>query len=293
MILKQLSLSQESMVMETKTRKQKAILFLVEGGSDKQSLSPFRKYIRETSECFDIKYKMFTKVLGYDLTTKEFPTASNRLLAIDNELSNIINEFANENKITFDDFAEIIQIVDMDGAFIPKECVKQMTPTEKKKVSEDTKILYFEDCIHTKNNQNYPLGTHFRNQLKRDALDHLVKQKMVRVSSKNDSKKIPYSVFFMSCNLEHFFYNERNFDWTMKIRAARKLKAMYSDKPQEFVDTFFRRVEFMEEMKDYKKAWKFITERNLNSLKRCSNVLLISDLCKELTDGVLGEQNNG
>ena len=275
--------------MPNNVRKQKLVLILVEGKSDRLAFLPLEGFIKKTNEGFKESYKIHIEVVGEDLTTKKYKSNLNRLDMMCLNISQIVSKFLDDHKFILNDIAEIIHVVDMDGAYVPNECIKRMTESEKR--SSDNELLYYEDSIHSLNYEEYPLGTHYRNIIKREALDYLVdRTKTITLSKNGARKKVSYSPFFMSCNLDHFLYNERNLDKKDKGKKAKAITIKYSGSKAKNYDELFERINDVPEMKDFIESWKYIRQRNKNSLKRCSNVLLINDLCRELTGSISKEK---
>ena len=106
--------------MANDIRKQKIILILVEGGSDRFAFMPLEGFIKKTNEEFKEFYKIHIEAIGGDVTTKKYnsfdkPNSfANRLDMIVFEIAGIVESFIDAHKLTIDDIAEVVQIVDMD-----------------------------------------------------------------------------------------------------------------------------------------------------------------------------------
>lgn len=221
-----------------KNNRKKLILFIVEGITDKTSLSRvLHKYLQGNSEVrFEITHG--------DITSNRSNTPANILGVI----GNIVNKFRKIYGLKKTDFYEVVQLVDTDGAFVDSSNIKSNANTQK--------LLYLEDCIQTKNIENIKQ----RNLKKSSILNRLVDTQAV-------CSTIPYSVYFFSCNLEHVFHNEANMPDKLKSEQAYAVSDKYSN-PRQFIS-------FIEKYKcdcadSYLDTWEFI-KLDTNSLKRYTN----------------------
>lgn len=173
----------------------KVVLFIVEGPSDKQALEKiFQKIYADQ----DIVFK-FT---SGDLTSDKHSDVSN----IEKRIYDIVLRLMNENKFRKSDILRIVQIVDTDGVFIPDEAIVE---------GESYHFFYTLENISCQE----PGRVITRNAKKRTLLNHLMNVTEIR--------HIPYSVFFMSCNLDHALYNEQNLDKAKKIELADAFYKMF------------------------------------------------------------------
>ncbi|MGN1112261.1 MAG: hypothetical protein ACI4RP_03565, partial [Acutalibacteraceae bacterium] len=81
---------------------------------------------------------------------------------------------------------------------------------------------------------------------------------------------VPYSIVYMSCNLDHVLHNTQNATTEEKIENSILFADKYDD-PVEF-ERFFGREE-INVPGDYSETWKYIQNDN-RSLSRCSNFSL-------------------
>lgn len=218
----------------------RVIVFIVEGISDKESLEAI------LSELFEDKNIVFS-VVGGDITTAN----SSNITNIQNKIVEKIKEAMNRDKFLKDDIEKVVHLVDMDGAYIPSDNII------KKDVAHP---IYTDKNIETNNVEN----TIQRNEKKALMLNKLSTMKKI-------FNNIDYSIFYMSCNLEHVLHNIRNAEKDKKSSLAEEIEDKYYDNPEEFVK-FIRDSSFAVKG-EYSETWNFI-KKNLNSLNRYSNFYL-------------------
>lgn len=227
-------------------KRKKVVLFIVEGITDKTSLSSvLENFIEEHNVIFEI--------IDGDITTKDNVT-SNTILA---ELGKCINRFKNDSynvyKYKNEDFSEIVHLVDMDGAFITDECI----------IEHDEDIFYDEDSIYCRN-RDYIIA---RNKQKRDNIKKLVETNKIL-------KIVPYSIYYFSSNLEHVLHDETNISKARKNKLSENFDIKYGNDEKLFCE-FFLDATFSVN-KQYKESWEFIKD-DKNSLKRHTNFNLFID----------------
>ena len=172
----------------------KKILFvIVEGPSDDAALSVL------LSRFFDSNV-VHVHVMHCDITTELGVTPNNIVRTI----GDCVKKFAGR-LYKSGDFCQIIHIVDMDGAFIPNNAVVEDASA--------AKPIYSITEIRTRQKS----GIENRNLRKRENLNRLL--------STPEIWKIPYRVYYMSCNLDHALYGKLNStdDNTCHKRKARSL----------------------------------------------------------------------
>ena len=226
--------------------RRRAKIVIVEGPSDNTALSVY------LSRYFAEKNIEFIE-LHSNILSEKYKKPNN----IITDLNNILDEFLENNryiKLTYID--EIIQIVDTDGMFI-----------------EDSKVIKDNNAIYNR----YTLDNVYTDNVER--IRSLNKVKTINIDillSKNDiiirKHKIPYSVYYMSRNLEHVLHNIMD---NMSDDDKKKLAFQFANKYKnvlDFVD-FIKNSSFSVN-DEYKISWSFIRE-DTNSLKRFSNLCLI------------------
>lgn len=139
--------------------------------------------------------------------------------------------------------------MDTDGAYIPKENVILD--------SEQGDISYEADGIHTSNQQ----GILERNKQKTENLYRLIGTGQIW--------KVPYRIYYMSCNLDHVLHNKRNSTDDEKENDAYTFAKKYKNDVEGFVN-FICNSDFSING-DYKESWTYI-EKGMNSIERNTNL---------------------
>lgn len=221
--------------------RKKVILVIVEGPSDEQALG------LALSNVFD-KNTVRIEVLHRDITSDYDSKSGNIVSAIDR----IVKVFLENNKyIKKPDILKIIHIVDTDGTFIPETCVE-----ENKAVTE---WIYSDSKIIAPSKQ----AVIDRNQRKSANLLKLV--------AVNEINRIPYGIYYMSCNLDVVLYEKYNSSDEEKEQDAYEFAIKYKDDIDGFIK-FISKSSFTVPG-DYRETWKFI-QKDHNSLLRYSNIHL-------------------
>ena len=217
--------------------RKKIVFVIVEGISEQDALGAI------LSNIYD-KDTVWVQVLRKDITSEYGVTPSNILSKLGDE----VRGYANSNSFKKSDFKEIIHIVDMDGAYIPNE-----------NVIED----------HNASNPVYSLteirtadkpGIEVRNQNKRVNIN--------KICSCKELWSVPYSAYYMSCNLDHVLYNKLNSTDEEKERDSFQFAKRYKEKTEEFL-SFICESDFSV-TGDLKASWDFI-KLDLHSLERYTN----------------------
>lgn len=220
--------------------RKKIVFVIVEGSSDHDALALV------LNRLFD-QQTVHVHIMHRDITTEKGVDSAN----IVSEIAAEVKQYANSLHLTSGHFQEIIHLVDMDGAYIPDEAVVEDT--------EAKKPAYSVTEIRTADKA----GIEQRNLQKRGNLDRLVTTKAIW--------KIPYSVYYMSCNLDHALYNKLNTSDEEKESDAHAFAKQYKYDPQGFL-TYISDSDFSV-MDDYKESWAYIKE-DLHSLERHTNLAL-------------------
>ena len=203
--------------------RKKIVFVIVEGPTDNDALGlVFEHFFKEK--------EVYVHIVHGDITTRAGINNANILKAVVEE----IKGYASNTHLTSKDFQEIIHIVDMDGAFVDNtKVVEDITQEE---------VYYSETEIRTKDKQ----GIEKRNLQKRENLN--------KMTAKNKIWNIPYSVYYMSCNLDHVLHNKLNSTDEEKEGFLHFISASYFSVQGTYVDT-----------------WKFIKEET-HSLERHTNL---------------------
>lgn len=222
----------------------KVIFVIVEGPTDEDALGViFQRF-------FD-KNMVRVKVIHGDITTERNVNSSNIL----NHITEVVQQSLKEYKLHKTDLLRVIHLVDTDGAFIPDSSIlfdKQAIKPE-----------YSTTNIKTVN----PSGLIQRNQQKRTNLSKLHSTQFVW-------KDIPYSIFYLSSNLEHALYDELNLTDEEKEAKALQFAKKYKNDIPAFID-FVRNSDFSV-IDGYLPSWLYI-EQDLHSLERHTNLGLCFD----------------
>lgn len=218
--------------------KRKIVFVIVEGPSDDEALGIlFSKIYGENS--------VYVHIVHGDITTKKGVTSSN----IVSKIGNFVKQYAKDMHYKATNFQEIIHIVDMDGAYVPDSVIVNDSVAEEP--------IYNVTEIRTKNPENIVN----RNEQKRANID--------RLKSTGQIWKLPYSIYFMSCNLDHALYGKLNSSDEEKENDAYLFAKKYRNDIPGFL-TYIKTSDFSVGP-DYKESWDYITE-GLHSLERHTNL---------------------
>ena len=240
-------------------RKNKIIIILVEGHSDVEAL---RSII---STLFDEYYNgLFTVEF---IEEKEDVTARKGISprCIEQWISvNYLLPFINKNFLDPDDVQYIIQITDLDGAYIEdKHIIEEVSARS---------LVYSSDCIRTRNKKDIIK----RNINKRKNLDFLSELSQIKLTISNlQIKEVPYGIFYFGTNLDHFLYGDTNLEGSKKISFATNFAINTS--PVDFEQSFLKDGEFYPFScgnKCYSDSWQYVKEGKI-SLSRVSNINLL------------------
>lgn len=224
----------------------KIILFIVEGMSDEVALAPALEQIITSNT---VKFK----VMRSDITCDFDSTVSN----IERRIKTLcIKKFLDENsQFTEKDICAVVHVVDLDGAFTPDAIVVEDTTLEK--------VQYYDDSIVCKD-RNLFLKTKCNKKL---ILSHLCNLMEIAIPH---GITVPYSIYYMSCNLDHVLHDKRNSTVEEKKNNSLDFSDKYDD-PQLF-ERFFNE-ENIKINGTYEETWKYV-QQGLNSLLRGSNFWL-------------------
>lgn len=220
------------------TRK-KVVYVIVEGPSDRKALGVLLSNIYEND-------RVHIYVTHGDITSDWRTTPANIVAKIGNSVKSYAADYYLKNK----DFKEVIHIVDMDGAYISNSAIISD--------EEADKALYSTTEIHTCDRE----GIIERNNHKRANIERL---KSLRTVWGN----IPYSVYYMSCNLDHVLYNKLNSTDEEKENDADEFAEKYEDDVPGFLE-FINESDFSV-VSDYQESWEYITKEQ-HSLERHTNL---------------------
>lgn len=224
--------------MAGKTEMKKAVVFIVEGKSDKNALEHIFKVI--------YKHKNVT----FEFTRGDL--SSDEDLTMD-DIQNIIYEkvkaYMDEHKLNKNNIWQIVHVFDTDGTYIPESAIVE---------GETSKFFYSTTKISCK----YTKKVISRNEWKSKTMDELLKV--------TDIKGIPYKCYFVSSNLDHALYNLQNLTDEEKELYSNKFYELFVDREKLFID--FLRSEVVNGCPDsFPASWRYIREE-LHSLERHTNL---------------------
>lgn len=219
--------------------RKKIVFVIVEGPSDDTALGII------FSRIFD-KNKVHVEIMHGDITSN-FSIAPEK---IDHFLTARVKQYAKSMHFQQKDFQQVIHLVDMDGAYISEDLIVEN--------KEAVKPIYTVDGLQTAN----PQQIKNRNVHKQAKLDKISALNKIWV-------KIPYQVYYMSCNLDHVLYNKQNSADSEKEEDALVFAKRYKDDMSGFL-TFISESEFSVKG-SYRESWSFI-KQEAHSLNRYSNL---------------------
>ncbi len=254
--------------MKEKRPKRKVVLFLVEGQSEINALKPV---ISALYDSIDPEIEVFFPTIVEDGNdTRGDITSKHGIIpkVIEGCIYKLfLKNFFDMEKLYPKDVTEIIQIVDLDGAYISDECI-----TYGDNPNGEDKPYYDVNGILTNHVENMVL----RNERKRENLDYLSSLAEIHIKSKHPK----YSVFFFSSNLDHFLYGDANLVMREKTSKSDEYAARYELDPDGFVSAIKSTPGALLDM-NYEQSWQFIKKDN-NSIKRYSNInILLERLLNE------------
>lgn len=241
------------------------ILIIVEGKSEIDALEyPLNSLYEKYGYDVEIRFPVLDSdkdlsLRGGDITSERNVTPKNIAKRI---CSDIIDPFllnmAPNGGGTFLSIDEVIQIVDLDGTFIEPCHVHEDCSLEK--------TMYFSDGIYARNAELICK----RNTQKKENLEYLMSLDTLSVHG----KRVPYSVYFFSSNLDHFFSDNANLEYHKKREKPSEFGTYYAD-PEMFVPYFQQESISLQSM-TYLDSWAWATQ-GLNSLSKRTNLNILID----------------
>lgn len=219
--------------------RKKIVLVIVEGPSDDSALGVI------LNRLFD-KNKVHIEIMYGDITTD----MNIDPVDIAKALGEVVKRYADSMHFKQLHFQQVIHLIDMDGAYIPDDCVIENPDAEKP--------VYTLTNIQT---------------AKRDLLLRRNKHKQSKIERICGMQKvwgsIPYRAYYMSSNLDHVLYGKLNSSDEDKENDAYAFAKRYKDDIDGFLkyisDSDFSRME------GYKESWAFI-KKECHSLERYTNL---------------------
>ena len=215
----------------------KIVFVIVEGPSDEDAIGTLLNRVYSDNT-------VYVYVVHGDITSKLSVNPGN----VVREVGKLIRKYAG-NTFRSSDFERIIHITDTDGVFIPDD-----------RVIEDTSAkepLYSTTGIRTRNKH----GIESRNSRKRENL--------MQLAETPEIWRVPYQIYFMSCNLDHALYGKLNSTDAEKEYDSIKFAERYRSDVPAFI-RFISESDFSV-MGSYPESWSFIREE-LHSLERHTNL---------------------
>lgn len=216
----------------------KAVIFIVEGATDKKALENIFKKI--------YKYKeIHFEFTHGDITSDENINIGN----VENEIYKFVDKYRKDKKLKLSDIWQIVQIFDTDGVYIDDSNIVQGTSTE---------ILYSTKNISCKNIQKVK----DRNKHKRELMEYL------RIC--DHIKGIPFRCYYLSSNLDHALYNQLNLSDELKSQYSKAFYEQFMGRETLFIK--FLDIEVVNGVPEsFPASWRYIQEE-LHSLQRHTNL---------------------
>lgn len=236
----------------------KILIFIVEGLHDEKELNTIfhTPQFAHYREKYDLAYLPQRK----DITTDKLYSEKNILKKLNDVVSDFRRNGANYgyfNNIRVDQIHEVIQIVDLDGAFIPRKSV----------VRGGTQDFFYEPDQITTLNVDGAVG---RNKKKAAILTKLLSVSQVG--------NIPFSIYYVSRDMDHVLFNKPNASKDDKRHDEESFSRLCNENPEIIDKTIF--AEGIGAEGTYEESWLFIKEQ-CNSLKRHTNInLFFGDMAK-------------
>lgn len=219
------------------------ILVIVEGMSDKTVLSGLLPKLFGD-------YVFRFKIVHGDILTQASVTRDEILAHVNKQLSYAMQEY----KYRADDIKEVIHLVDMDGVYINQESIKE--------VKEISHIQYGREVMYVKDFNQIVR----RNKQKTLNLSRLIEATYL----KRSNRRIPYSLYYMSINLDHVVCNDPNLPSPyLKAKASYDFVETFRGKESSFIE-FTKRL-ILGEANSYITSWKVI-ENSRHALTRATNL---------------------
>lgn len=288
--------------------KKNTVLFLVEGDSDQHALE---NSIQELFDTLDPKYRIvFAQQkhraepdegaddestiieseddnLGYgfddytegtedendeyggDITTSYGVWPRN----IEHEISQrFFVPIINKENLYAKQLLQVIQLVDLDGAYLSEERLVPFAPERK----DRSKFYYNTDRLLIEGD---PGKISKRNYHKRKNIDYLVSRETIHIQG----KEVPYAIYYFTSNLDHVIHQNANLEGS-KVSAADAFAAQFYDNLPGFINFFdkFDSGEFCG--LGYEESWALVRDMTCaRSIMPGTNLYL---LLRELRDKV-------
>lgn len=216
----------------------KAVIFIVEGATDKRALENiFKKIYRNKDIHFEFTHG--------DITSDKNIDKNN----VEQEIYKFVNIYRKDKKLKISDIWQIVQIFDTDGTYIDDSNIIR---------GDSTEIVYSEENISCKKIQKVIE----RNKHKREVMDYLL--------TCDSIKEIPYKCYYLSSNLEHALYNQLNLSDELKSQYSQAFYEQFMGQEELFIK--FLDMEVVNGVPDsFPASWRYIKE-GVHSLQRHTNL---------------------
>lgn len=216
----------------------KAVIFIVEGATDRRALENiFKKIYRHKEIHFEFTHG--------DITSDKNINKYN----VESEIYKFVDEYRKDKKLRPGDIWQIVQIFDTDGTYVDDSAIVKGSSTE---------FIYSTENISCKNIQKVKE----RNKHKREIMNYLL--------GCNNIKGIPYKCYYLSSNLDHALYNQLNLDEELKKQYSQAFYEEFMGKEPLFIK--FLEMEVSNGVPEgFPASWRYIQE-DLHSLERHTNL---------------------
>lgn len=224
-------------------KEKKVVIVIVEGLSDKTVLSGILPKLSED-------YLFRFKIIHGDILTQTSMTSDVIIANVNKQIGYAFNEY----KYRPSDIHAVIHILDLDAIYLNEEHIIERESIDR--------VYYTEDKMYVKDYEQILR----RNEQKMRNLSRLLGVKSIR----RGHTHIPYSLHFMSINLDHVIGNEPNLRSSYdKARLSYDFVEKYRDYEIGFLT--FSKNRLLEGMKDYESSWE-VMKQSENALKRTTNI---------------------
>ena len=261
------------------------VCFLVDGQSDIDTLKdPFDDLFDQIggdSINIDFRYALFQEQKKGDVTSLKGVTPGN----IEQMIYKYYFKQQDKNAdLGWNDLTHIVHIIDIDGAYVKDERIREYTDEEERLAQEistrgkPASTLYFEDHIaigFTRQPNIIALSDmRERNKRKRKNIEYL---RLLNELSAG-RRQVKYDLYYFSSNLDHFLHGKANSSGPEKMVQAAQFSERVRD--AESLIQYFKDNPYCEH--DYNLSWKKIRNGS-SSLQRGSNVGVLIDKIQEST----------
>ncbi len=226
----------------------KFILFLLEGQNDKKVIDTII-HTRPFNAILD-KYVPGYIILNGDLTSNSDSNEHNIIDKISKKIIEYRKKQGPYPNIKVQDIQGIIHIVDLDGAFITNDSIQR---------GEESELLYTDNTIITSNVD----GVIGRNKKKAKLIRRLIETTQIG--------NIPYSIYYVSCNMDHYLFNERNLGAKQKRDRVDQFILLSTNAPESILNMI--NDDTCSAKTSYYESWNSIMN-GTESLKRRTNLNL-------------------